>query len=348
MSFEEHVKSEIRHHGPMSVATFMGLAVAHYYDSRDPFGAEGDFTTAPEISQMFGELLGAWAADCWVQMGRPSAFALAECGPGRGTLMADALRATRNLPGFHAAAHVHLIEASKTLMERQAEALNDFDVQWHVGLESLPVDVPVILLANEFLDALPVRQFQFSGGRWHERVVGLDDAGWLRFGLVPHMPEYPPKAQEGDFFETSPARRLFVESVCERLKRQGGAALFIDYGYTQGRGDTLQAVKNHKFQDVLEAVGEADLTAHVDFSALGGMDGVAVHGPAAQGAFLERLGIVQRAAMLARNAAPEQAAAVEAALTRLTGKDEMGELFKVMAFTVGNIVPAGFDDVQAA
>jgi len=339
-SFENHIKQEIQHNGPMSVATFMGLAVGHYYNSRDPFGVEGDFTTAPEISQMFGEMIGAWAADCWRQMRSPKPFALAECGPGRGTLMADVLRVTGKVAGFHDSARIHLIEASETLKQRQKETLKEFDIAWHNGIDTLPSDMPLILLANEFLDALPVRQFQFLDGRWNERVIGLDGADMLHFGLVPAALDR--EGIEGDFYETSPARREFAEGVCGRLERQGGAALFIDYGYIQGGGDTLQAVKDHQYAAVLDRPGEADLTAHVDFGDLADMRGVAVHGPVTQGEFLNRLGIGLRAAMLKQKAAPEQAEVIDAALARLTGAEQMGELFKVIAFSAG-LKPAGFE-----
>lgn len=290
---------------------------------------------------MFGELLGAWAADVWMKLGQPERFVLAECGPGRGTLMADALRATAKLAGFHDAAQIHLIEMSEMLQQKQREALAGYDVSWHEELSGLPDNVPLILLANEFLDALPIRQFEFRDGRWQERVIGLGDGDALAFGLVP-ADGVDKAGQEGDMCETCPAALQVVQQICARLTQQGGAALLIDYGYTQGHGDTLQALKNHDYVDVLSHVGEADITAHVDFAALAAVDGAHVHGPVTQGAFLQRLGIAQRAAMLRQNATEEQAEAIDAALKRLTAPEEMGELFKVVAFSDGNVVPEGF------
>ncbi len=333
MRLEDTIKQEIQHNGPMDVGAFMARVVAYYYNSRDPFGEGGDFTTAPEISQIFGELLGAWAADCWTQMGRPSKFMLVECGPGRGTLMVDALRATAKIPGFHEAAQIHLIENSESLKARQRDVLQDFDVSWHDGLEGVPDNAPLILLANEFLDALPIRQFQRADGKWKERVIGVDGAGNFHFGLIPTA---QPQNIEGDFYETSPACELFVKNTCERLKAQGGAALFIDYGYVEGHGDTLQAVKNHDYVPVLEQVGEADLTAHVDFAALS--EGLVT----TQGEFLRALGISQRAAMLKQKATESQAKDIDEAVGRLTSTDQMGELFKVMAFSSDDINLAGF------
>ena len=300
VSLEDRIRQEIQHHGPMNVGAFMGLAVSHYYGSRDPFGAGGDFTTAPEISQMFGELLGAWAADCWAQMGHPERFVLAECGPGRGTLMADALRATKGGPRFHAAAEVHLIEQSALLQEKQRDMLRDYKVTWHGDVGDLPNDVPLVLLANEFLDALPVRQFQFGDGAWQERVIGLDEGGTLQFGLVPASGLVPEVGgTEGGIAELSPAVSRFAETVAARIMAQGGAALFIDYGYAAGQGNTLQAVRRHEYVDVLSHIGEADLTAHVDFAALAkAVCDCAVYGPVTQGEFLQRLGIGPRAAVL--------------------------------------------------
>lgn len=345
MALEDSIRHHIQHNGPMNIATFMGQVVSYYYNSRDPFGADGDFTTAPEVSQMFGELLGAWVADCWMQIGQPANFMLVECGPGRGTLMADALRATKQVPGFHEAAQIHLIEMSDVLKEKQKLAIEGFAVEWHDSLETLPEGVPLILLANEFLDALPIRQFQFADGQWQERVVGLNGSEKLHLGLAPALDGPSDFASEGDVKEVSQAVQSFVSDVCERLKKQGGTALFIDYGYTQGHGhgDTLQALKKHRFVDVLENIGEADLTAHVDFGALAVAEkGLGVFGPIEQGPFLQKLGISQRAAMLKQNANEKQGDDIDAALKRLTAPNEMGALFKVLAFASDNIHPAGF------
>jgi NADH dehydrogenase [ubiquinone] 1 alpha subcomplex assembly factor 7 len=317
--FETRLKEMIVEGGPMDVGTFMTLAIGHYYSTRDPFGVKGDFTTAPEISQMFGEMIGAFLADAWIKMGSPSPVLLAEAGPGRGTLMADIMRATKNVPGFHAVAQIHLIEMSPVLMARQKDTLKDYNVQWWESLASLPGDCPVLFVANEFLDALPVRQFQFQDGAWFERLIGVDGDRFV-FGLAPSP--YPLLGGEtGDVFEIAPLREDFVKQLAERIKAQSGVALLIDYGHDRhGPGDTLQAIKDHQYVDVLSHIGEADLTAHVDFESLAAAaKNVAVFGPVGQGDFLKALGIELRAARLGQSAE----------LERLTV--QMGQLFRVMA-----------------
>jgi NADH dehydrogenase [ubiquinone] 1 alpha subcomplex assembly factor 7 len=347
------IAARIAHDGPMDVGTFMALALAHpqhgYYTTRDPIGAAGDFTTAPEISQMFGELIGAWAADLWHRMGSPPSFVLAEAGPGHGTLMADALRATRSVPGFHRAMQLHLLEVSDTLKERQARALADYRPLWHTTMDSLMYAgaVPIILIANEFFDALPVRQLQRDKGGWMERRVGADGQGGFAFGLAPApedlMAMVPPRighlARDGDVFEPSPARSHVMARLCNGLHRRGGAALIVDYGHAEaGLGDTLQALKNHAYVSIFETPGEADLTSHVDFEVLAAeavKASCTAFGPAEQGAFLNALGIGPRAQKLGADA--------QAALQRLTDPKQMGRLFKVMAVTAGHrVVPAGF------
>ncbi|PJB71498.1 MAG: SAM-dependent methyltransferase [Alphaproteobacteria bacterium CG_4_9_14_3_um_filter_47_13] len=347
MTLAETLKQHILHNGPLRIDHFMQQVTAHYYNKSDPFGSSGDFITAPEISQMFGEMLGLWVADCWMQMGSPDAFMLVECGPGRGTLMADALRATKHIRGFHKAAQIILLENSNFLKKQQEKRLEGCHVQWidffdHPVIQSSTK--PLLLLANEFLDALPIRQMQFHQGEWRERVIGLDQAGNLQFGLAPaSLLPAPAQGKEGDIAEISPAQHSFIQSLCACLKKQGGAALFIDYGYTQGHGDTLQAMKNHGYVDVLSHIGEADLTAHVDFSALArAAEPCTVFNPLTQSAFLQALGIKERAAMLIKNATASQKKAIEAALTRLIAPDQMGTLFKAIVLTSGSIIPAGF------
>lgn len=316
---ETRLKDIIIQNGPMDVGTFMTLAIGHYYASRDPFGVKGDFTTAPEISQMFGEMIGAFLADAWLKMGSPAPVLLAEAGPGRGTLMADILRATKNVPGFHAAVQIHLIEMSPVLMARQKDTLKEYNVQWWESLDSLPGDFPVLFVANEFLDALPIRQFQFQDGAWFERLIGVESERFV-FGLAPAL--YPlPGGERGDVFEIAPMREDFVKQLAERIKAQSGVALLIDYGHDRhGPGDTLQAVKDHQYVDVLAHVGEADLTSHVDFESLAAAaKNVAVYGPTGQGDFLRAMGIELRAARLGQSAE----------LERLTV--QMGQLFRVMA-----------------
>ncbi len=319
---EPRLKNMIRQNGPLDVATFMGIAIGHYYSTRDPLGQNGDFTTAPEISQMFGELIGICLADTWIKMGRPSPVMLVECGPGRGTLMADLLRATRKVDGFHEAIKIHLVEISPALREKQKQTLKDYAVEWHNDLGTVP-EGPMLVVANEFLDALPIRQYQIDKDGWHERFVGLDENGDFIFGLGPVIPALMDGGRAGDIFEKSPARESFIRGMGERIEKHRGVAVVIDYGHDQTAfGDTLQAVKDHSYADVLLNPGESDLTSHVDFAALKKIAEplVAVHGPVGQGEFLKNLGIDLRAVRLNQ----------PAELSRLTAGDQMGDLFRVM------------------
>jgi SAM-dependent MidA family methyltransferase len=346
------IAEEIAATGPMRLDRFMGLCLGHpqhgYYMAAEPFGAAGDFTTAPEISQMVGELIGLWAAQLWQDIGRPAPLRLVELGPGRGTLMADAQRAARLVPGFLDAAEIWLVETSPRLRAVQAAAVPD--VRHVATLEAVPPG-PMVLIANEFFDALPIRQFHRRGGRWHERQVGLDGAR-LVWGLGPAAGDLPAEAPEGAVLERCPAAEAAAEAIGARLKASGGAALILDYGAeppAQGGGDTLQALMRHAAADPLAAPGEADLTAHVDFTALGAAlraGGAAAAPLLTQGAFLSRLGIAARADALAR-AHPDRAADIAARRHRLTAPEAMGTLFKVLAATgPGQPVPPGFEAPQ--
>lgn len=336
----EKLAEAIRRDGPLTVEAFMAAALSDpehgYYATRDPFGAAGDFTTAPEISQMFGELVGLWCAVTWQMIGSPSRVILAEMGPGRGTLMADALRALATVPPFLAAAEVWLVETSPTLRQRQRQTLAGRDIRWAERFEDLPSDAPLLMVANELFDALPILQYQKQGGHWHERRVGLTADGGFAFVLgseaTPDLPAEVLDAPDGAIAEDCPQGRALAAAIGKRVAGfVPGAALLIDYGHgLSAAGDTLQAVKAHKFHPVLEAPGSADLTAHVDFAALARAAYPArAHGPAGQGAFLSRLGIQARAAMLAKGA-PATAEQVEGQLRRLIDPREMGTLFKVM------------------
>lgn len=326
----------IQAEGPLTTATFMAECLLHprhgYYATRDPFGRTGDFVTAPEVSQMFGELLGLCLAQAWLDQGAPAPVVLAELGPGRGTLMADALRATRGVPGLHDALSVHLVEASPALRRLQAEQVPG--ARFHDGVETLP-EGPLLLVANEFLDALPIRQAVRRGGAWAERVVGLD-GGRLAWGLAPpaaisDLAHRLADTREGDVVEWCPALPGIVGEVGRRVAAHGGAALFVDYGGWRSRGDTLQAVRAHAYADPLEAPGEADLTAHVDFQAVARAASPSrATAPLPQGEVLRRLGIEARAERLARSLSGERLEAHAAALRRLTLPTEMGTLFKVM------------------
>jgi len=329
----------IRASGPLTIADYMADCLLHpehgYYTTRPPFGAEGDFITAPEISQMFGEVLGLCVAQAWQDQGAPSAFVLAELGPGRGTLMADVLRATRGVPGFAAAARVLLIEASPALRTRQKAALAPHPVQWADSIDALP-EVPLFLLANEFFDALPIRQFQRHAAGWQERLVGERD-GRLAFGLsaairIAALEHRLADTVAGDIVETCAPAQAIVAGLAARIGRHGGAALLIDYGDWRSRGDTLQALRRHAFADPLADPGEADLTAHVDFEALAQAAApCAATGPVPQGVLLERLGITARAQALAGRMTGAARTAHVAAHRRLTHPGEMGQLFKALA-----------------
>jgi SAM-dependent MidA family methyltransferase len=309
----------------------MAEANAHYYATRDPLGVAGDFTTAPEISQMFGELIGLCLADAWSRAGRPEA-AYVEFGPGRGTLAADALRAMRSA-GL--APDVHLVETSPVLRAAQAERLPQ--ARWHDDLSGLPQDRPLLIVANEFFDALPVRQLIRGRSGWHERLVGHDGTRFVP-GAGPAVPEtaipaHLRGAPEGTILETSPASLAIVRDLAQRLAAQGGAALIIDYGHERtSAGETLQAVKAHKYANPWSAPGDLDLTAHVNFEALSAAaaeSGVTLFGPTAQGDFLTRLGIDARLASLSRSA-PGRADDFRGARDRLVSPEQMGTLFRVL------------------
>jgi len=332
----------IAHGGPIPVAQYMAEANAHYYATRDPLGAAGDFTTAPEIHQMFGEMIGIWCADLWQRAGRPARVLYVEPGPGRGTLARDALRV---MARFGFAPEVHLIETSPTLRARQAELVPG--AVWHDGIETVPEDAPLLLVANEFLDALPVRQIVRAGAGWRERMVGMIDGAFAPIaGDRPMDAAAPPAwrdAAEGAVIETSPAGAAFMGEIGRRFAAQGGGALVIDYGHAAPvLGSTLQAVRDHARADPFAAPGEADLTALVDFAAMRDAavaGGARALGVAGQGAWLGAMGIAARAQTLMQ-AGPERARDVAVALHRLTAAEAMGELFKVLGLAGGEW-PAG-------
>jgi NADH dehydrogenase [ubiquinone] 1 alpha subcomplex assembly factor 7 len=352
----EILRRRIAAEGPITIADFMTAALLHpehgYYTGKDPFGADGDFITAPEISQMFGELIGLWCAATWQQMGMPRGITLIELGPGRGTLMADALRALRMAPEFLEHATIHLVEASPALRAVQKSTLSAYDVTWHDGLESLP-EGPCLLIANEFLDALPIRQIVRQDDIWHERLVGHDGDGFvfiLDKAPSPLATLLPPPIAENtaprSLIEMAPAVLGVAKTVSDRIARDGGAALFVDYGHGEtSPGETLQAVRAHQPVDVLDAPGTADVTAHIDFAAFArAASNASVHGPIEQGDFLMRLGIEARRATLSQGATQQTKTEIDQAFRRLTAPEEMGRLFKVMALVPKDApVPAGFE-----
>ena len=323
--------------GPMRLDRYMGLCLGHpahgYYMSRDPFGLRGDFITAPEISQVFGELIGVWCIAAWQAAAAPQVFNLVELGPGRGTLMADMLRTARQaMPDFAMAAQVHLVETSPALCAMQQAALGD-RVCWHDTVQSLP-DGPMVLVANEFFDAIPIRQFERRAGRWHERVIGIEE-GRLVPGLV--AAEIGDGGQDGDVIELAPARDDIARHIGERLARQPGAALIIDYGHLQtAPGDTLQAMRKHAFVPVTEAPGDCDITSHVDFEALGkalAQGGATAYPGITQRDFLLDMGLEQRAALLAAKADVPTRDVLNRQMTRLAAPGQMGNLFKIICAT---------------
>ena len=351
MRLKDRLVAQIRATGPMTVAQYM-TACLHdpadgYYATRPALGEDGDFITAPMVSQMFGELIGLWAVETWRGMGAPARVLLVEAGPGTGVLMQDALRAARLDPAFIAAADLWLIETSPVLRAAQHDRLKGAPLEPRpaAGLDELPVGAPMILIANELLDCLPARQFVRTAEGWAERMVGLSEAGELAFGLMPagSAPSslaVPP----GAIIEVCEPQVAFAEAVAARLVRDGGAALLIDYGRDRpDAGDTLQALKRHRKVDPLACPGEADLTVHADFPAVlaaaraAGADGAVLR----QGDFLRRLGIEQRAAALSRSR-PDQASIIARQLARLTEPDQMGNLFKAAClYTAG--APPGFE-----
>jgi NADH dehydrogenase [ubiquinone] 1 alpha subcomplex assembly factor 7 len=349
------IAARIQQQGPVSVAEYMSVAAEAYYASKTPFGVKGDFTTSPEISQMFGEMVGVWLVDMWMQMGKPEEVKLVELGPGRGTLAVDIMRTISAWPDFKSAVTLHLVETSPQLRETQATALKGVRAGWYDSFSEVPQGF-CFIIANEFFDALPIHQFKKTEEGWQERSIGYDaEKGAFFFGTMPLdfnlkdvMPEEFLDAPVGSIFEISPASLGIVEEISQRIARCGGAALIADYGHSApGLGDTLQAVSKHQYSDVLEAPGEKDITAHVDFGTLAIVAGqsVGVAGPITQGQFLIALGIEARAEKLGENATDKQWQDITAALCRLVAPKEMGRLFKIMALAPKEAVIslAGFE-----
>ena len=350
MTLEDELKARIQDTGPLTIADYMAECLLHpchgYYTTQDPLGRAGDFITAPEISQMFGELLGLFLAQCWIDQRSPSTIRLVELGPGRGTLMADILRATKAVPGFHQAADLHLVEASPTLRAKQRDTIAH-PLTHHDDLNGVP-DGPLFLVANEFFDALPIRQFQRDKKGWRERLIGLND-GTLSLGLSdPTAPaflnQHTDDTKLGDIVEISVPSQTIASHIGKRIANQGGIALIIDYGDWRSLGDTFQAIRAHEKVSPFDTPGSADLTAHVDFEALATAASPAAHTRLTpQGVFLERLGITPRAQALANSLSGEALENHVAAHHRLTHPDQMGTLFKAMAiYPSDSPQPPGF------
>jgi len=342
--------------GPISVGAFMMLALHDremgFYATRESIGAQGAFVTAPEMSQVFGEVMGLWCSACWRDQGAPAAPLIVDLGPGRGTLAADMLRALRHAPDFLNGLEVVLVEASPKLESAQRERLAEtpVSIRWVGRWDDIETDRPLFVIANEFFDALPVRQFVMTERGWCERIVTFQ-SGALTFALSPQAVPLPCNPVRGDatlgaVYEICQAATSLAEDIGRSIVANRGAALIIDYGHDgRGYGDTLQAVRNHAYDDVLAAPGEADLSTHVDFSALAfviGRGGARTHGPVTQAAFLRELGIETRGRQLAR-ANPDRSAEIETAIARLIGAEAMGKLFKAMSIVPPNVpMPPGF------
>jgi NADH dehydrogenase [ubiquinone] 1 alpha subcomplex assembly factor 7 len=357
MSLLDRLRAQIAQDGPISVAEYFTRCLHDprdgYYATRPALGEGGDFLTAPGVSQMFGELIGLWLMETWTRMGRPSPVRLIEMGPGDGTLISDILRAARLLPEFLEAADLWLVEVSPPLQAIQAERLADAPVapNWADRLEAVPADAPLILVANEVLDCLPARQFVRTEGGWAERMVGLDEADELTFGLralqSPLSLDGGGSYPTGSIVESSPAQAALGSEIGHRVARDGGAALLIDYGRdAPGAGDTLQALKAHQKVSPLAAPGQADLTVWADFPAVlaAAVEAGAATGPILpQGAFLQALGMEARAEALAASR-PDQADKLARQLDRLTGRAQMGELFKVVCLFAPGLSPPPFEE----
>lgn len=353
MSLSTKLVSLIRADGPLTVEAFMRLCLHDpafgYYAVRPRLGADGDFLTAPLVSQMFGELIGLWAVDAWTRLGQPAPFRLVEVGPGDGTLMSDVIRAARVVPAFRASADLWLVETSAPLIARQRARLAGSGPRWAGTLSEVPAGAPLVLLANELLDCLPARQFVRDDAGWRERRIGLDASGDLTFGLAPAPHGFsPPEAlaalPPGSLVEVSPAQEALGAEVGARVATDGGVALFIDYGRDRPEpGDTLQALQGHRKVDVLASAGAADLTVHADFPAVAAAAraaGAATTAIRGQGDFLRALGLDLRAAALAK-VRPDQAETLARQHHRLTDPDEMGTLFKVLCVHQPGLEVAG-------
>jgi NADH dehydrogenase [ubiquinone] 1 alpha subcomplex assembly factor 7 len=358
---QSEIRKLIKSSGPMPVWRYMELCLTHpqhgYYVSRDPLGREGDFTTAPEVSQMFGELLGLWAASVWKAIGQPPLLRLVELGPGRGTMMADALRALRVLPQLYQSLTVHMVEINPMLREKQRATLSGVrNVTWHDSIDDV-LGGPAVIFANEYFDVLPIHQMVKRETGWHERVVDLDNDGRLLFDAAAEptrrfevlLPPLVREAPVGAVFEWRPDTEIM--KIAKRVRNQDGAALIIDYGHLRSdAGDTFQAIARHSFTDPLQNPGQADVTAHVDFQALARAAedlGARAHGPVTQGDFLKRLGIETRAVSLMSKATPEVSADISGAMKRLidSGRGGMGSMFKVLAISQADLVAlAGFSE----
>lgn len=343
--------AQIQETGPITVSEYMDIASRAYYSRDKVFGKDGDFVTAPEISQVFGELVGLWSITAWQALSEPRNFQLVELGPGRGTLMADLMRTTSAIsPKFTHSASLHLIERSPSLRSKQSKTLSSYNPEWHTELSTIP-DGPLIIIGNEFLDALPVEQFVKTSAGWCERLVThLQNGFAFTINSLPSatVEEAFYDAEDGSVLEQSVAVTQVATEIGRLCAERPAIALFIDYGHTTSSiGETLQAVKQHKYYPVLDTPGEADLTAHVDFAAIAQAAraaGASIHGPVEQGLWLKRLGIEVRQAQLAEGKTESERSAIRSSINRLINPEHMGTLFKAIAFTPPGVhALAGFE-----
>lgn len=343
---QTRISKHIRSSGPLPLAEYMHWCMADpkdgYYANQTAIGAKGDFITAPEISQMFGEMLGIWAVETWELLGRPSRFNLVELGPGKGSLMQDLLRIGNAVPDFLKATEIQMIETSEKLIETQKQNLSEYkNISWHQSIQDIP-DQPTLIIANEFLDVLPIRQYIKTGDEWREHAISVDENDNLVWTLgagilnLENLPENAASEPEGAIFEISTIREAFIANTSDLLRQNKGAALFIDYGHGKTAcGDTVQAMRAHGFTDILKEPGLADLTSHVDFGALTQIAksaGMNVSPLAKQGEFLLAKGLIERAGQLGHNCSPEIQEQLTQQAERLALPEEMGDLFKILEF----------------
>ena len=354
MSIKNLIISDITKNGPITISRFMNHCLynrnfGYYSTKKQAIGAKGDFITSPEISQVFGELVGLWLGQTWVDRGKPSPFSLIELGPGNGTMMLDVLNTTKKIPGFTESASIVLVESSLTLKARQKSLLRDYNPIWIENVLDIP-EQPLFLIANEFLDALPIRQFKKNNNIWHERYVALSNNGELHFIYVPSNFENElnilyREVPDDVTVETSDMTKSILSDLSEKILRNGGVSLFIDYGYFNGFGETLQAVHQHAYANPLENLGETDLTAQVNFKSVYNLinkKGLRATNIENQRNFLLNLGLQQRSKVLAKNLSETKKKLHFKAIDRLTNNDQMGALFKVMAFTNEGSPPLPF------
>ena len=345
-----HIKNLIRQNGPIKISQFMEIAMYHpldgYYITGNPLGKNGDFITAPEISQLFGEMIGLYFIDRWIKSGRPKTLNLVELGPGKGTLMIDLLRATKHVIGFHKAIQIHLVESNRNLIEMQKNLLKGFDVYWHKEVYSLPNNDPLIVIANEFFDCLPINQYIKENGLWYERLVDLNHNGDLFFtkAITNDIPVL--NQEDGSVIEVSPSSIKIIQHLLSIINKASGNMLIIDYGYVESPFTrayclgTLQAIKTHKFHSIFEDVGTADLTAHVNFFSLReeARKNLCTTSMMTQGEFLQNLGINIRAEILKKKATISQKEDIDSSLKRLISKEAMGTLFKVLEISSSKLL----------